>query len=256
MNGKGGQIMKSLFRYLAAFLLIFSGIMLVLTNIGLVDFQFDTAWGYIYPVFFVGLGLVNIVDYITRRGGSWIWGSFFIIFGSLLLMDRFEMVAFGFWDVFKLWPLLIVYLGFSIFGKNKFQVIYDSKDHNWSYDDSGSSYSFGDHTFNQPNWKVEPINLKTMAGDFYFDFSKAFIPEKEIPIAISTLAGDVSILVPENIDFQVRASVVAGEINVLEQRSDGVRRSLSYKTPDYDEAVQKLDIMIRVKAGSVRVSQV
>src|SRR5699024_6329671 len=113
----------------------------------------------------------------------------------------------------------------------------------------------GSHEYNEPNWQVEPMNLSNMAGDFYFDFTKAFIPEKKIPIMIKSLAGDVNIILPENVDFRVHASVKAGEIDILGQQQDGIQRSLEFKTVNYDSAVQKIDFTIKLQAGSIRIDQ-
>ncbi|WP_174616217.1 cell wall-active antibiotics response protein LiaF [Virgibacillus ihumii] len=246
------------FRLLIAVVLIIAGAVLVLENIGIVDINMDNAWLFIYPSIFVLFGLKWMIDKIRHKGGSWIFGSFFFIFGSLLLLDRFDVITFHFWDVVKLWPLLIVYIGFSFISKPKrVKVIHTSTDENdkqiktEKYD--SSYFSVGEYDYTQPNWKVEPMNLKSMAGDFYMDFSKAFIPEKEIPISIKSLAGDVHILIPENVAFRVDASAKAGDIDIAGQKAEGINRRLRYETNDYPSAVKKLDIHVTLKAGSIRV---
>lgn len=118
------------------------------------------------------------------------------------------------------------------------------------------NFTIGSQEYSEPNWKVEPMNINTLAGDFYLDFSKAFIPEKEIPIFIHSLAGDVHILMPENVDFRIEANVKVGDINVIGNVSEGISRSYSYETDNYEEAVRKIDFYIRLKAGSIRVDQV
>jgi len=100
------------------------------------------------------------------------------------------------------------------------------------------------------------MNLSNLAGDFYLDFTKAFIPEKEIPISISALAGDVRILIPENVAFRVKAKVRAGEINVLGDMVDGINRSIFFETDNYHEAARKLDLTLKLKAGSIRIDNV
>ncbi|WP_047986161.1 cell wall-active antibiotics response protein LiaF [Ornithinibacillus californiensis] len=245
------------FRYLIAAVLIAFGVVLVLENIGVMEFNIKNAWSYIYPSLFVLFGLKWIIERMRHRGGSWIWGSFFLIFGSLLLMDRFDVIAFAFNDVFKLWPLLIVYFGFMFIGKSgKPKVIIHNGGSKVEKDENSSFFTVGNHEFNQPNWKVEPTTVKTLAGDFYYDFSKAYIPEKEIPISISSLAGDVHILVPENLEFQINASVKAGDIDIVGQSVDGINRSLSYVTPNYDTAKRRINFTLKLKAGSIRVDYV
>lgn len=246
--------MGKIIRYFLAVFLIVIGIMLVLTNLNVVSYDFGSAWAYIYPVFFVVIGSKWLVDYLRKKGGTWIFGSFFLIFGTLLLLDRFDVISFVFRDVLKLWPLLIVYIGFILFGFSSGRVVIINDGQKNKYYKPTRSF-VGSHEYNEPNWQVEPMNLSNMAGDFYFDFTKAFIPEKKIPIMIKSLAGDVNIILPENVDFRVHASVKAGEIDILGQQQDGIQRSLEFKTVNYDSAVQKIDFTIKLQAGSIRIDQ-
>ncbi|GAA0448011.1 MAG: cell wall-active antibiotics response protein LiaF [Bacillota bacterium] len=243
--------MKNMVRYFIAITFIAIGVMLVLANIGVIHFNFSLAWSYIYPIFFIVIGLKWLFDFLKKIGGSWIFGSFFILFGTLLLLDRFEIISFTFGDIFKLWPLLIIYIGFMLVGRKKMKVEYKG-DHG----DHTSMFSFGSHEFINQNWKVEPMKLSNWAGDFYFDFSKAFIPDKEIPITIHSLAGDVTILMPESVEFKVYASVKAGEVNVIGQTAEGINRSLTYETKAYDTSLRKIDFNIKLKAGSIRIDYV
>ncbi|MDY0396031.1 cell wall-active antibiotics response protein LiaF [Virgibacillus halophilus] len=229
---------KGLANYIIALILIGIGVMLVLENIGIATFNMKSAWLYLYPVLFIVIGLKMLIERMRFRGGSWMGGSFLIIFGTLLLLDRFNVIAFTFGDVFKLWPLLIVYVGFFFVRGNGLIIKYKQNDHHGKYyqnttmhDENYGKGSFsmvGNFEYNQPNWKVEPMNLRSMAGDFYLDFSKAFIPEKKTPIRINSLAGDVHILVPENVAFRVEAYVKAGDIEVLGQTVDGIGRSMFF----------------------------
>lgn len=246
--------MRKIIRYFLAVFLIVIGLMLVLTNLNIVNYDFGSAWTYIYPIFFVVIGMKWLVDYLRKKGGTWVFGSFFFIFGSLLLLDRFDVMSFGFSDVLKLWPLLIIYIGFMIFGSSNRVVVVRGNKGSKKYYSPNKSF-VGSHQYNTPNWKVEPINISNMAGDFYFDFTKAYIPEEEIPVMISSLAGDVNIIMPENVDFRVSATVKAGAIDVIGQHVDGIQRSLEYETINYESAIQKIDFTIKLKAGSIRIDQ-
>lgn len=254
--------MNNLIRYFLAVFLIGAGMMLVLANVGVIDFGIASLWYNIYPVFILVMGLKWLIDFLRRRGTHWFLGLFFTVFGSLLLLDRFEYITFYFKDIFKLWPLLIIYVGFAVFGfgKNpsKFMIQYEPDVSSSSSKKSKNAQSFvvGSHNYSQPNWKVEPMNISTMAGDFYLDFSKAFIPEKETPIHIRSLAGDVHILIPENIEFRIEAAVVTGEIEILGNDTSGINRTYYYETNQYEFAERKLDFVIKLKAGNIRLDHV
>lgn len=257
--------MNSFIRFFLAVFLIGAGIMLVLANVGIINFGIGVFWHNIYPVFILVMGLKWLFDFIRKRGEHWFLGLVFTVFGSLLLLDRFEYITFYFKDIFKLWPLLIIFVGFEMFGFGRRNiVIHTSNDSKTFSVDSKKdkqtkhtqNFVVGSQNYSQPNWKVEPMDISTMAGDFYLDFSKAFIPEKETPIHIRSLAGDVHILVPENIEFRIEAAVKAGEIELLGNDWGGINRSCYYKTDNYDEAERKLDFVIKLKAGNIRLDQV
>ncbi|RKQ31286.1 cell wall-active antibiotics response protein LiaF [Oceanobacillus halophilus] len=248
-----------IFRYFIAVLFIIIGILLVLANVGAVQFNLGNTWKLIYSIFFVVIGLKWLVDFLMKKGGSWVFGSFFLIFGSLLLLDWFHIIYFTFWDVFKLWPLLIVYIGVMLIsGKSHIVIEHKGKRSGKTKEKKygNSVFTVGSHEYNKENWKVQPMSLRTLAGDFYFDFTKAFIPEKNIPITVNSFAGDVNIIMPENVAFRVEASVNAGDIEVLGQTADGINRTLIYETDDYDDVERKIDFKIHLKAGSIRVDQV
>ncbi|GGJ92165.1 hypothetical protein GCM10007063_13480 [Lentibacillus kapialis] len=247
--------MGRIIQYVLAIILISIGAAMVLGNVGIIDFNIENAWLYIYPMLFIIIGLKWMTDRIRHRGGSWVFGSFFFIFGSLLMANRFGIISFHFDDIFKLWPLLIIYVGFSFIGRTKgykrtFKHYRGKKEGDLGF------FSVGEYEYSQPNWKVEPMNLRNMAGDFYLDFSKAFIPEEKIPIMINSLAADVHIIMPGNVAYQIEALVKAGDIDVAGQKKDGINRAMTYKTADYDTSVQKLDLFIKLKAGSIKVVEV
>ncbi|MDC3413751.1 cell wall-active antibiotics response protein LiaF [Terrihalobacillus insolitus] len=251
-------------RNIFAIFVILFGVFLVFNNLNIVSWNMDQAWGFVYPTFFVLLGIKWIIDFFKGHGG-FASGTFLLVFGLLLLLDRFNVLSFTFFDVYKLWPLLLVYIGFSIFKsankknrKRKFQFVFDSA--RPIKDTKGNAkkqrFVIGDHTFNQSNWTVEPMDLWNAIGDYHIDFTKAFIPDKEIPISIQGWAGDIRILIPENIEFTLEAQVKAGDIHVFGQDVDGINRNLTYETHGFADATRKLNIFLRLKAGSIKVDKV
>lgn len=252
--------MKKFIQFLVAGLIIVIGVVLILDNLGFETINMENAWGLIFPVIFILLGGMLVVKSIRRKNSGWVWGLFFITYGALLLLGHYDYLEFTFKDLIKLWPVIIIYTGVIILGHTIFKKPYiyyvkpnkKDKKHYKKY----SKFSVGDHEYNQPNWKVEPMELSNLAGDFYLDFTKAFIPEEEIPISIDALAGDVHILIPTDVEFRVNASVSAGEINVVGQNVGGVGRTLQYETVGYETATRKLNLTLKLKAGDIRVDQV
>lgn len=53
------------------------------------------------------------------------WGTFFILLGALLLLEKFEIIEFW-WntqDVWRLWPLILIIIGVNLIAK-RVEVVY------------------------------------------------------------------------------------------------------------------------------------
>ncbi|WP_176223983.1 cell wall-active antibiotics response protein LiaF [Thalassobacillus devorans] len=255
---------KGWLHFLLAFLLIGTGIVLMLENLGVIDKTLYISLGLILAVILMLIGLKLWWDRVTGHGGSWMFGSFFTVYGLLVLLGEIGVITFTFGDVFKLWPLLFIYIGFGMFlggSRKRFQVNVDTGDLSGSSSEKKHNNKkmhtvIGDHQYNAENWKVEPMQLWNAVGDYHFDFTKAFIPEKDTPISVKGWAGDIKMLMPENLDYRIEAFVKAGSINLLGKTSDGINRTTTFETPGYQDAARRLTIDIDLKAGDVRVDKV
>ncbi|MFS0561884.1 cell wall-active antibiotics response protein LiaF [Terribacillus sp. 179-K 1B1 HS] len=258
--------MKRMWSNLFAIAIIVIGLVLVLSNIGVIEWNYSESWHYLYPVFIVLLGLKALIDFFRGDGGFW-FGIFCLLFGGLLVLDRFEILTFEFSDVFKLWPLLIIFMGVSLLrfgkkGKKRKAAV------NIEWNDSRQkekytkeykkyqNYAVGEHRFDSEGWTVEPTQVKNAVGEYYVDFTKAFIPNEEIPFHLKGWAGEVRIILPDNLEFRLEALIKAGEINVFGETSEGINRRMYYETPGYADATRKLDIYIDYKAGQIRVDRI
>ncbi|RDY71514.1 cell wall-active antibiotics response protein LiaF [Halobacillus sp. SY10] len=241
-----------------ALLLVVFGFVLLLSNLNIISLEMSWTWGNIYPIILFVIGLKVWLNALLKKGGSWIIGSFLTIFSTLLLLDRLGVFEFSFGDVWQLWPLLFIYFGFSIFlGRkgSKVKIEYDSKGSS-SNKLKSKHMMIGDHSFNEENWKVEPMDLWNGVGDYRFDFTRAFIPDGDTPIVVRGWVGDVKMLIPKHVPFRVDAKVKTGDIRVGGQKADGMHRSVEYETDDYSMATRRLTIGVDLKVGSIRIEQV
>ncbi|KGP71557.1 cell wall-active antibiotics response protein LiaF [Pontibacillus yanchengensis] len=253
----------NLFTYIIALGFIALGAFLILTNLDIISLEISNAFYFSYPFFIFGMGLLIIIDTIRGNRDGFGFGSFLLIFGGLLIADRFEYIEFAFLDFWRLWPLLFIYIGISFFTPSKKPRVYISTDD----DDDVAEYNkkkgkkkrnvaIGDHRFDQPNWNVESMELWNVIGDYHVDFTKAFIPDQETSISISGVIGDVKIIVPENVDFRIHATIKTGDIRVLDEKSEGLNRNIHFKTPGYEDATRKLDLEVHFKIGDIKVDRV
>ena len=100
-------------------------------------------------------------------------------------------------------------------------------------------FVIGDIKFKDTNWKVEPMYYTNMIGDYYFDFSKAYIPEKRTPIKIKGWIGDIKMLIPEDLPVRIYIKVKIGDIKIFDGNTeDLIRSEMYYESPDYQDSVK------------------
>jgi len=99
---------------LIAIIFIYVGAWFLLDNLGFLNESLKNALilfiPYIIAIF--GIGLL-IRPFIKNHGlaSDWLFGLFFFPYGSLLIADRFGALDFTWSDAWKLWPMIIIYVG-------------------------------------------------------------------------------------------------------------------------------------------------
>ena len=271
---------KSLEQSLLALLLMAGGVLLLLNNIGVLDSEISTLWHWFYPAAFVLYGLKMIADSLLRARRrrrfnlDWYWGVALALLGTLLLFGRLELIDFSLGMVGQMWPLVVVYIGLSIF--------LDDDDVHWgrwdcddwefgmdegepgdttsrkrcSYGIGGKRVSVGQMKRNRENWSAESMDLRSAIGEYELDFTRAYIPEEDISVRMTGWVGDVKILIPKDVEFAVKVRALVGDFYVAGHSEDGFNRSLSYKTPGYDDAERKLTFQIYYRIMDLRIDHV
>ncbi|HEX6922905.1 MAG TPA: cell wall-active antibiotics response protein LiaF [Bacillales bacterium] len=255
-------------QFLLAICFVGFGVLLLLVNIGIISVEITEAIVICYPFLLVILGLFWCVKALFSgwRHGSLFWGIIFIVFGGLLIADRFDVISFTLAMIWKLWPLLLIYIGFKILaGRKHFHVHFDSdkdykegkkeikkrareRKHSWRL--------VSDAKYTGSNWSVEPMSRSTGVADYKFDFTKTFIPEKETPIQLSGWVGDIKVKVPEDVAISVRATASVGDIRVDDVKEEGLLKDFFYKTEGYEDTERKLVFDFHFKVLDLRIDRV
>lgn len=266
---------QSMNQIIFAALLLFVGIFLLLLNVGVISLEIKALIVETYPYVILLLSISLLFRGFNRQSNSSLfWGIFFLAFSLMLCLDRFNIVSFKFGDFWKLWPVIIIYFGLVLLiRKNKVKIFFNSEmpfnnieknefQENWKSEKTSlnrkkmRSFSIGDVEIKKSNWSLEPMNLYNTIGDYFIDFSKAYIPEKETPIIVQGWIGDVKMIVPDDVAVHIQANVRIGDIRIFDIRSSDINRNLVYETPGYEDAIKKLKINIQLKIGSIRIDQV
>lgn len=259
---------RSINQIIFALFLLVVGVVLLLVNIGVISLEIKELFVVFYPFLLLVIGVSMLLKRLFgRRKDSLSFSFFLILFATMLALDRFEYISFGFWDIWKLWPAIIILMAISMLFQKKTFKIHIIRDNsktgvdfetNSEYKEhrKGSGLSIGDISFKDSNWALEPLELSNSVGDYFIDFSKAFIPEKETPIIVRGWIGDVKMIIPEDIPVKIHSKISVGDIRIFEQKTDSLNRTLEFKTIGYDEATRKLNIIVDLKIGSIRIDKV
>jgi len=233
------------------------GVWLLLVSTGLITANITNAIVYGYPFLLVVLGFFWLLTAILTRGSesSDFAGLFFILFGGLLAADRLGYLHFTFWMVWKLWPFLLIYCGIRLLIGHSFKV---------SIEKSGRRHEKGrsgwrmvtEAKYADPNWLVEPINRSVGVADFHFDFTKAFIPDKETKIRLSGWVGDIRIKIPEDVAFSLNAKARVGDINLGDTTESGLLKDFYFAASGFEEATRKIVFDFDFKILDLRIDQV
>lgn len=279
--------------FLIAAAFIFIGGWLLLSNMGIIDAGFGSLISVFLAAIIFIYGLWSIFKPLMRkRKPHWFMGIFGTAYGGLLLADYFGFTTFHWGDIWSLWPLLFVYIGLEMLGGMHVSVKSDKKRYKkYMKDKYKYKYKYGktppegfspgdipeppkpphfsgkgtsvfnivkEYKFNDPNWPVEPLNLWSMVGDYEFDFTVGFIPDRETEIRLSGWIGDVEIVIPEDVPFMVRGGANITSVKIGEDdEHDGIgRKDFHYKTPDFDGATRRLIFDLEFKILDMRIDRV
>ncbi|GGE44538.1 hypothetical protein GCM10011391_24160 [Pullulanibacillus camelliae] len=251
--------------FFIAAIFIFSGGWLLFWSLGLVHIDFGTLFGGgIAAIIFI-YGLWSIFGpLMRRRNPQWFLGLLSSAYGGLLLADDFGLLHFQWTDIWKLWPIVLIYIGIEMIGpfrvrrKADKEKLSEKKAHDqWAHKGASVFNIVRESSFTEPNWSVEPMTLRSFVGDLEFDFTKAFIPDRETDIYLSGFVGDIDVIIPEDVAFMIRGEANIVDLTIGDYEQNGVgRRELFFKTPDFDAATRRIVLDISYKILDLNVDRV
>lgn len=116
---------------------------------------------------------------------------------------------------------------------------------------------FGNQETPHQNYAWQDIDIQTGVGDTLIDLSHTILPKKESVIFIRHFAGRVRVLVPYGVEVALRYSVVAGQADFFEHREPRlINESVAFQTDGYDQAAQKVKIIVSAIAGNLEVRHI
>jgi len=193
--------------------------------------------------------------------GRFIWGIVLITIGVLIILARADVFDYPFrlfWQNF--WPIALIAAGTAliIYGARKTEPKLVTAD-----GPSTGSYTipnrinkfFGDIHFDAANVDLDGLQLETVFGDISVAVSGANVKQGDNRISLSATFGDITVILPRNMDIFAYGSDTFGDLFILGQSQSGISNSLTVKTDGFDLATNKVYINARTVFGDVKIYQ-
>ena len=180
------------FQLILGLFIILLGALYTLENLGIIY-----AHDYLrfWPVFLVLYGATRVIQCETT--GQKIWGIFWIVVGSFMILDRLDLIYFSVWD---LWPFILVVLGISLIWKPsrrrmRFQGAV-------AVDDSSNTINalalMGGFKRANDSQDFQGGEATAIMGGCEIDLRKASIQQGEAVMNLFSVMGGIEIWVPED----------------------------------------------------------
>ncbi len=275
------MIGRNLNKLMFALLLIGIGVAFLLSNFGVLDINIGELLSTYWPVILIWSGISTLLSGLRYSRGGWGASITSLFIGGILLLLGWNFLAgnlgwntvsFGvIWNIF--WPVLLIYIGLRIlFRKKSFHVNIDfddmiKKEHEYEetiimdrVDEKERKPKrvykgslIGDINMGRELFELENLHLWNGIGDVDLDLTRAILPEGEAKILIAGWIGDIDVIVPKDMAIWVEVRIRIGEIRLFNINEGGFTKEQNYKSPGYDEAFQKVHMIIDLKIGDIRV---
>jgi predicted membrane protein len=196
---------------LGLLIILFGGILL-LDRIDMIEAREYLRW---WPILLVAYGVSRIVDPGARQGRGIGW--FFVILGSIFLLDKFDVFDFRIWD---LWPLVFVFIGGSLV----WRALQRRQGATGTADavDSVNGFAFWSGIERKNVSKqFRGGELTAIMGGMEIDLTGAVMAGPEARIDIFVVWGGIEIRVPDTWVVIVEGTPVMGGISDESRRPSG-----------------------------------
>jgi lia operon protein LiaF len=186
-----------------------------------------------------------------------------ILFGVLFLLDNLRVLDFG-EVIHDFWPLILVAIGVKMLmaRKGREPMTMPLPDSGASPGPSPGAFStdylsesrfIGDVNLQVTSTAFQGGTASNFIGDINLDLSGITLAEGQRNLTISGFIGDVNLVAPKNVPYAVTASLAIGDLVMFGRKEDGFGVNRTYKSPEFDASITRLNIRISFFIGDIKV---
>jgi len=187
-----------------------------------------------WPIILVGVGFMKIKQEDKKNG------SIILVIGLVLLSATLDIIRWG--SIFKLWPLIILYVGVSMLQRSQgkpglsFSAITSSDD---DYVQASAIFGGIEKTVKSDDFKG--ANIMCLFGGVELDLREAKPIETGCTINVTTLFGGTEIMVPADWNVIITGTPIFGGV---EDKSKGGDKTAINVTVNSTVAFGALEIKV------------
>ena len=200
-----------------------------------------------------------------RNSFSFIFGGALIFFGAIFLLDNLGYLHSD-WIFENFWPILLIVAGISLLGARSRRGEYNTKENpidpssssgtatsGTSGDVISYSQAFGNIRREVASKQFRGGNCSIVFGDIKLDLTRAELLPGEQVLRFNSIFGNVRVELPRDLEYSVRASLVAGGINVKGDRRGGVFQNIAVRSNGFAVADKRLAIIASSTFGDIKI---
>jgi len=194
------------------------------------------------------------------KQGTPFWGIILVIAGLLFLFNNLDIVSLH--DVFhNFWPLILIVIGLYAIIKSIRRSEPDEKEKTLKEginltagdEDVFESNVFGDVKVNVNSKNFRKGTIRTVFGKLIIDLSDINVAEGENNLYLNTVFGEIRVKMAKDLPVKITATNLGGDIDIFDQRREGLNQRLVYLSDNYNQAETKLNIHCSVTFGEIFV---
>lgn len=195
-----------------------------------------------------------------RRSGSLSVGLLLIVVGTLFLLDNLGYVNSEY--LFEnFWPLILVLIGVLLLFRRSYRaprIGGISEKTATAFPESDSDFLVRSALVGNIEVKVTSKNFSGGSCSVVFGNIGMVLREAQPQIGQSTLKlngvfGSIRVEAPADIAIAVNSTLVAGHIEVNDQKKSGLFETIVFKSPGFDTAQRKLIVQASQMFGNISV---
>ncbi len=102
-------------------------------------------------------------------------------------------------------------------------------------------------------WTVHDQEIWWFVGSNRFDFTQAVFPQENSKININGFVVDIKVILPDHIGVKIIVNSFVPELNAFNQKDEQFLSQLIYRTPNYDQAANRVTIQTVAFVSEVKV---